>query len=169
VFVALVIQHAKRMRRIILSSVACLAVPCFFYTLSHKRHAKRIIAHKTWILIIASNFFFLGTFFILRKIQRDTIVNIHRSFLGRFSKRYSNNKFHANQFIGRRVPCKRTDMTKSMFIFCNIVTAPKTMTPVACPPILAAVAKHSWYRKQKACSLYGTEQAGIHLNIWHRP
>jgi len=36
-FVALVKQHLKRMRRIILSPVACLAVK-YFSTLSHKRH-----------------------------------------------------------------------------------------------------------------------------------
>jgi hypothetical protein len=35
--VALVIQNAKRMRHIILSSVACLSLP-YFFTLSHKRH-----------------------------------------------------------------------------------------------------------------------------------
>jgi hypothetical protein len=37
VSVALVIQHAKRMHRIILSSVACLGLP-YFATLFHKRH-----------------------------------------------------------------------------------------------------------------------------------
>jgi hypothetical protein len=37
VFVALVILHAKRMCRIILSSVACLAVT-YFSILSHKQH-----------------------------------------------------------------------------------------------------------------------------------
>ena len=36
VCVALIIQYAKRMRHIILSSVACLAIPCFS-KLSHKR------------------------------------------------------------------------------------------------------------------------------------
>jgi len=39
VFAVFVIQHAKRMRHIILSSVACLAL--YFFTLSHKRHGFR--------------------------------------------------------------------------------------------------------------------------------
>ena len=37
VSVALVIQHAKRMRRILLSSMACLALQ-YVYTVARKRH-----------------------------------------------------------------------------------------------------------------------------------
>jgi len=39
--VALVIQHAKRMRRMTLSSVASLALP-YFFALSHKRNYFRV-------------------------------------------------------------------------------------------------------------------------------
>jgi hypothetical protein len=55
--VALVIQHAKRMRRVILPSVARPAVP-YFTTLSHKRHdirEKKFLIVKC-ILIFSTNF-----------------------------------------------------------------------------------------------------------------
>jgi hypothetical protein len=56
VSVALVIQHAKRTHRIILS-VACPALP-YFSTLSHKRHdfREKVIKHKICVLLISTTF-----------------------------------------------------------------------------------------------------------------
>ena len=57
VSVALVIQHAMRMRRIILSSVASLALS-YFYTLSHRWHDFRenVIEREMCVLIFSTNF-----------------------------------------------------------------------------------------------------------------
>jgi len=57
-FVALIIQHAKRILRIMLSSVACLVLP-YFSTLSHKRHdfrIKKVIKLKTCVLISSTTY-----------------------------------------------------------------------------------------------------------------
>jgi len=59
VSLALVIQHAMRMRRITLSSVACLVLPNnFFFTVTHKRNdfQKRIIEYKTRVFIFPKTF-----------------------------------------------------------------------------------------------------------------
>jgi hypothetical protein len=78
VSVASDIQRAKRMRRIILLSVACPAVP-YFPTLSHKRHGfrKNVIEHKICVLIFSK--LLSETFLILRRIQLDITINVFRS------------------------------------------------------------------------------------------
>ena len=57
VSLALVIQHAKRMRRVTLSSLASLALP-HFPTLSHKRHSfrKNVIEYKTCVFVFSATF-----------------------------------------------------------------------------------------------------------------
>jgi len=152
VFVALVIQPAKRKQRIIMSSVGRLAV-LYFFTLSLKRHDFR----KKTFLDIESVFwfylkFFSETFLILRRIQRD-IMNIdlqkssskHPVFPVRFQwklevcgqifEKYSNIKFHENPFDGSRLfhtegrMDRQTDMTKVIVTSCIFVNAPLIALP----------------------------------------
>jgi hypothetical protein len=69
VSVALVIQHAKRVRRILLSCVACQVLP-YFSTLSHKRHdaCKKMLLNTKCVLI-----------FHLRKNWARYDKNVYRS------------------------------------------------------------------------------------------
>jgi hypothetical protein len=73
--VAFVIQHTKLMFHIMLSSVACLAVP-HFCTLLHKWHSflKKVINHKMCFDFL----YYFETFLALRRVQQDIIVNVRR-------------------------------------------------------------------------------------------
>jgi len=65
--VALVIQHAQRMRPIIFSSVAFMVLP-HFSTLSHKRHdfrKKKVTERKMCVLIFSTSL--VETFLIVRR------------------------------------------------------------------------------------------------------
>jgi len=81
VFVAFVIQHAKRIRRV-MSSMACPAVQ-YFSTLSHKRHEKtkkkkngKITEHQMCVVILSTTFV-CETFLILKRTDRD--INVYKS------------------------------------------------------------------------------------------
>ena len=78
---ASVIQHAKRMRSILLSSVACQPLPCTS-TLSHKRHDFREDVFELLnvkCVFSVSLQIFPATFLISRRIQRDIFINVNRS------------------------------------------------------------------------------------------
>ena len=73
--VALLILHAKRMRHIVTSFVAPLALP-HFSTLSHKGHDFRKYAteHKMCVLIFSTTLF--ETFLILKITLRDIVITV---------------------------------------------------------------------------------------------
>ena len=71
-FVTLGIQHAMRIRRIILLSVVCLALS-HSSTLSHKRHEFRK-KYYTKCVFWFSLQLFSEIFLILRNVQRDIIL-----------------------------------------------------------------------------------------------
>ena len=131
VSVALVIRHVNRiLRRIILSSAACLTEPSSS-TLSHKRHDIRgggITEHKMCVLIFST--IMPEIFFTPTKITHDVIINVHNCklllsdfnqtwiFLANFRK-IIHYKFYENPSEGNR-----SDMTKVMIAFRNFVKAP---------------------------------------------
>ena len=76
---ALVVQHEKRMRLIILSYVARPALP-YISIVSHKRHdflkKKKKKTRKMCASISTAKF--SEAFLILRRIKRDIIINVRR-------------------------------------------------------------------------------------------
>ena len=68
---ALVTEHAKRMRRTVLSSVVSPPLQ-HFSTLPHKRHdcRKKVFEHKIFVFIFSAT---------SRRLQRDFIINVRKS------------------------------------------------------------------------------------------
>jgi hypothetical protein len=76
-YIALICQLAKRLRRIIVSSVACPTLS-YFSKLSHKRHdfrGKKIIENIMCVLMFSKTV--VETFIILRIIERNIIMNAY--------------------------------------------------------------------------------------------
>ena len=75
VSVALFTQHVKRMLRIALAAVTCLAAPYFCLSLLHKLHCfrKKSFERTMYVWVLMACFF--KTFLIIRRIHRDTIVS----------------------------------------------------------------------------------------------
>jgi hypothetical protein len=135
VSVVLVIQHALRMRRIILSSVSCPALQHVFphYLINGTVLEKKLLNTKCvfWFSLQLLS----ETFLILRRIQPDITTTVHISvcmysagycwqvlmkleFSRRIFQKSSNIKFHESLSRGNRVvPCGRTDVTKLIVVF----------------------------------------------------
>ena len=137
------LSYAACEARLFCSALYCHVWPVWlyhiFYALAHKRHdfrKKKLLNIKYVLLQLLSE-----TFHILRRIQRDIIMNVHRYsckvplFLTDFNETWffwqifeksSNIMFHQNPSNGNRVvPCGQTDMTKLVVVFLNFANAPK--------------------------------------------
>jgi predicted transcriptional regulator len=143
VSVALVIQHAKCMRRIILSSVACLAVP-YFSALSHKLQdfRKKVTEYKMCVLILSTTFvwnishskknsvryYHNCTQVFMSSTRYSCQILIKLEFSRQLLEKLSN--FLKYPSSGSRVPpCVQTDgrldMTKLITTFPNFANASK--------------------------------------------
>jgi hypothetical protein len=156
VCVALVIQHAKRMRlviwpmcRIISSSVVFLVI-AYFPTFSHKIYdfrKKKIVELKKYVLVFATNFFWNISHFkknstrYYHKCAYGFCISTLRSCqnlmkLG-FSRQISKKNKLEYKILSQSVPWEpicsmrtdgRTDMTKLTDAFRNFTNAPEDRT-----------------------------------------
>jgi hypothetical protein len=133
VFVALVIQLAKRMRCIVLPSVACAVLSYFLHYLINDTIFGKVLWRAKCVLIFSTTL--SETFLILRGIQRNTIINVHRSsckvsvilvifqwilnFLDRFSKKSQISYFTKIRPVGEGRTEGRTDRRTWHAQFCK--------------------------------------------------
>ena len=79
VFVALGIQHVKRVLRIVIRGLPGSTVIFFFFKFSHKPCDFRETLLKTKCMLCFSLQLLSETFLILRRTERDMIMNVYRS------------------------------------------------------------------------------------------
>ena len=150
-------QHAKRMRRIILSSVASLA-PSHFSTVSHKRHdfRKNVIGHKICVFWFSLQLV-SKPFLILKRIHRDVVINaktcsckvplflldINETWtFSTYFRKDPNIKLHRNLSDGSSMRTdERTDITRRTVAFRSFGNAPKNVYL-------------SWLDVELACSVH---------------
>jgi hypothetical protein len=121
--IALVIHNAKLMRSIVLSSLTSRVIPYFFFFFHKLYDFQKKKCYRTLNVFLFSLLCLSDTFLIIRRIQRNIIVIVHRCsskvplFLSHFNEtRISSTnflsilKFHENPSSGSPVvPCRRTD------------------------------------------------------------
>jgi hypothetical protein len=133
-------------RAAILPSAASVALP-YFSTFSHKRQdiLKKATEQKMYILISVQ--FLPEKLLILRRIQRDIVINVKTplfkvfvililiklEFFRQIFEKGTNIKFYQNSYSGSRVvPCGitdgRIDMSKLIVAFCNSANVPNKMS-----------------------------------------
>jgi hypothetical protein len=74
-FVSIVTQHTEHIRHILLSPVACQAMP-YFSTLSHKQHNFRKKNYLTENMGFDFLYNVCRTIFLLGRTERDVTVNV---------------------------------------------------------------------------------------------
>ena len=113
-----------RIRRIILSFVACRAVS-YFSALSLKRHdvPKKLIGRKMCVVIFSvtsvssishskknrARCYRKGRYVVMQSTRSACQILMKLEFSRHIFEKYSNIKFHENPSSGRVVPCGRTD------------------------------------------------------------
>jgi hypothetical protein len=80
--VPFIVQHAKHKRRIILLSVASLDLPYFPLCITKGKNLRKSISNIKCGLWFSSQIL-SETFFILRRTERDMIINVYRSSCSR--------------------------------------------------------------------------------------